>query len=210
MLLGLKSELSAWWERIVSWMPGTLGFAARRRYLMRHCAKCAGSVRVGHGIEMAGAENIRIGDRVIIGHYGKLFAGRGPDGSSLTLGAGTAMNYNVMLNADCGGVIEIGENVLIGPNVVMRACNHVYASRETPIICQGNAPGRIIVGDDVWFGAGAVVLAGVTIGRGAVIGAGAVVTKDVPPFEIHGGVPARRIGLRGQDQSAACATPGQV
>ena len=53
---------------------------------------------------------------------------------------------------------------------------------------------KIVIGDDVWIGAGAIVLPGVTIGEGAIIGAGAVVTKDVPAGETYVGVPARSIG----------------
>jgi galactoside O-acetyltransferase len=62
---------------------------------------------------------------------------------------------------------------------------------------QGERRGPIVVGDDVWIGANATVLRGITIGRGAVVGANSVVTRDVAPFSIVGGVPARVIGHRG-------------
>ncbi len=62
---------------------------------------------------------------------------------------------------------------------------------------QGHQPGTVIIEDDVWIGANCVITPDVRIGRGAVIGAGAVVTRNVAPYTIAGGVPAREIGRRG-------------
>lgn len=93
--------------------------------------------------------------------------------------------------------IYIGRNVLIGPNVVFRASNHAFKRRDTIIRQQGHKPGRIIVGDDVWIGANAVILPNVDVGMGAVIGAGSVVNKEVASYTIVGGVPAKQIGTRG-------------
>ena len=71
------------------------------------------------------------------------------------------------------------------------AVNHVYDDPSRPIIEQGITAEGITVEDDVWIGAGAIITDGVRIGRGAVIAAGAVVTADVPPHTVVGGVPAR-------------------
>ncbi|MBN1431653.1 MAG: acyltransferase [Methanomicrobiaceae archaeon] len=101
-----------------------------------------------------------------------------------------------MLNADCGGSIIIGNNVLIGPNVVVRSADHNFSSADTLIQKQGHTGGRITIEDDVWIGANAVILKGVTIKTGAVVGAGAVVTKDVDEYVIAGGVPAKKISSR--------------
>jgi galactoside O-acetyltransferase len=101
-----------------------------------------------------------------------------------------------MINADLGGRIEIGQNCIIGPNVVFRTSNHIFSSREIPIREQGHEPGAIIIQDDVWIGANACVIGTVKIARGAVVAAGAVVTEDVEEFTVVGGVPARKIKTR--------------
>ena len=98
---------------------------------------------------------------------------------------------NVFINSNCefqdqGGVF-IGNNVLIGPNCVFATLNHL----EDPAKRAGMTPAPIVVEDDVWFGANVCVMPGITIGHGAIVGAGAVVTKDVPPMTIVGGIPAK-------------------
>ncbi len=100
---------------------------------------------------------------------------------------------NVFFNSGCrvqdhGGVF-IGDNVLIGHNVVLATLDHdLDPAKRSFLHC---AP--IKIGDDVWIGANATVTKGVTIGDGAVVAAGAVVTRDVPPRTIVGGVPAKAI-----------------
>ena len=101
-----------------------------------------------------------------------------------------------MINADIGGEITIESNVLVGPNVVMRASGHRYKDINIPIRDQGHQEGKIVIKEDVWIGANAVILPNVVVGKGAVVGAGAVVTKDVADFDIVGGVPAIKIGSR--------------
>ncbi len=95
----------------------------------------------------------------------------------------------------------IGSNVQIAPGCAFSPYEHNFDDTTRPIWAQGlRSRGPIVVEDDVWLGLDVKVLEGVTIGRGAVIGAGAVVTRDIPPFAIAVGVPARVIGYRGRSE----------
>ena len=92
----------------------------------------------------------------------------------------------------------IGDDVLVAPNVVMRTSDQVTADKDKPIRQQGHISEQIMVENDVWIGANVTIVGGVRIGQGAVVGAGAVVTRDVEPYTIVGGVPARFIKRRGE------------
>ena len=89
------------------------------------------------------------------------------------------------------GGITIGDRVYTAPMVQLLAVNHVYSDPTRPMVEQGITAEGIVVEDDVWIGAGAVITDNVRIGKGAVVAAGAVVTQDVPPYTVVGGVPAR-------------------
>jgi acetyltransferase-like isoleucine patch superfamily enzyme len=110
----------------------------------------------------------------------------------LTIGARTAINDGCRL--DGRGGLTIGEAVSISPGVVLLTAEHDVQSRT---FAGTEAP--VSIGDHVFVGTGATILPGVTIGEGAVVAAGAVVTRDVEPFTIVGGVPARPIGTRTRD-----------
>lgn len=87
--------------------------------------------------------------------------------------------------------LEIGNRVSIGPRVTILPMEHANASRVRATV--NVRMGGVKIKDDVWIGAGAIILSGVTIGECSVIGAGAVVTKDVEPYTVVAGVPARKI-----------------
>jgi acetyltransferase-like isoleucine patch superfamily enzyme len=95
------------------------------------------------------------------------------------------------------GGLKIGRDTLIAAHVVIPPSNHVFTDPKVPIRTQGLTQRGIVIGADVWIGAHAVILDGVSVGDGAVVAAGAVVTKDVPAMAIVAGVPAKRIGERG-------------
>ena len=91
------------------------------------------------------------------------------------------------------GPVSIGHHVNLAQGVTVTALNHNYADATRRIDEQGVTTKPVTIADDVWIGAGAVVLPGVTIGQHAVVAAGAVVTNDVPEFCLVGGVPAKII-----------------
>lgn len=92
--------------------------------------------------------------------------------------------------------ITIGNGVTFGPRVLMLDHNHQFDQLDISVMKQGLSGGAITIGSNSWIGGHAVILPNVRIGEGAIIGAGAVVTKDVPPYMIVGGVPAKVIGNR--------------
>lgn len=108
-------------------------------------------------------------------------------------GKNITFGKNVFLNSGCKfqdqGGITIGDNVLIGHNVVLATLDHnTCVSKRAELFA---AP--IVIEDNVWIGANATVTSGVTIGKGSIAAAGAVVTKDVPKYSIVGGIPTKVI-----------------
>lgn len=109
-------------------------------------------------------------------------------GKNITLGRGVFINSGCCFQ-DQGG-IELGDNVQIGPQVVLATLNH---DMSKPELRANLIPAPIKICKNVWIGAHATIVGGVTVGENSVIAAGAVVTKDVPPNVVVGGVPARII-----------------
>ena len=110
----------------------------------------------------------------------------------IKIGKGTVVGYNCELDGRKG--LTIGENVNISSDVKFYTLQHDYNSVNFATV-----GGPIFVEDYAWVSVRAIILPGVTIGKGAVIAAGAVVTKDVEPFSIMGGIPAKKIGERLRD-----------
>ena len=186
------------WLALFSWIPTPLGLLLRLVAWKPLFGAC-GFVRFATGLTLSGCRNMRLVDGVRLGRGAFVTAGNG----SLTLGAHAAVSPCVHLSAD-DGYIEIGPYTAIGPGTVLRAANHRFDGRDEPIMFQGHVPGKIVIEENVWIGANCVVTPGVRIGRGAVVGAGAVVTRDVPPFAVVGGVPAKIIRQREPHKGAAC------
>ena len=116
-------------------------------------------------------------------------------GCDIEIGEFSEIGLNAYLNRD----VKIGKNVLMGQNVTILTTNHEFENPSIPIQEQGVRERKTVrVCDDVWIGANSIILPGITIGSGAVIGAGSVVTKDIPPFVIVAGNPARVIRRRGE------------
>jgi maltose O-acetyltransferase len=93
--------------------------------------------------------------------------------------------------------IRIGKDVMMGPDVLIIGRNHGFDDLSKPMRLQGyKETPPVVIEDDVWLGARVIVLPGIRIGRGAIIGAGAIVSKDVPPYAICVGNPARIVRYR--------------
>lgn len=140
---------------------------------------------------------IIIGDRVTIGKHAII---RPTNIYGSAIGEGLKIGNNSSIGPysyiGCSGYIEIGDNVMMSPRVSIYAENHLFDDPDLTIKEQGVKREFVKIEDDCWIAANTVILAGVTIGRGSVIAAGSVVNKDVPPYSIVGGVPAKVIKSR--------------
>jgi acetyltransferase-like isoleucine patch superfamily enzyme len=131
-----------------------------------------------------------IGDDVALRSH----AGRVTVGPKSVIGGGTTINSYLDVN--------IGEGALIADDVHITDFDHRTDRLELPIKDQGIVTAPVRIGPDVWLGRGVTVLRGVDIGRGSVIGAHAVVTRDIPPYSIAVGVPARVVRSRLADDGS--------
>ena len=188
----LLEEPGHFGRHFVYQLPGLSGRLLRGWLFRRQISTCGLSPFIGMGIEVTGGSNIQIGDHFTLLRSGALHA----LGGAIRIGDNVGINVNGYLSAADGGRITIGSDVLIAQNVVIRAADHRHDSLDLPIRDQGHAGGEIVIGDDVWIGANVVVTRNVRIGAHSIIAAGAVVTKDVEPYSIVGGVPARMIHSR--------------
>ena len=151
--------------------------------------KCSLHPTAQIGYNENGKGKIILGDNVVIRDNSILRS----CGGIIKIGNRVLINYNFVCHAL--GNLTIGDNTLISPNVSIFCQNHSI-KRDKLIRNQSNSSKGILIHEDVWIGAGAIILDGVTIGPGAVIGAGSVVTKNVPAYEIWCGNPAKLKGIR--------------
>lgn len=191
----LYQEIISWVEAIfIQNLPGLVGMKIRSLYWALRFRQPR-LVNIGRGFVVTAPGSITMGKGINILHNTFLYADLN---SPISIGNRTCINSNVTIDSADGGEIVVGDDVMIGPNVILRASNHKYQSKDIPINQQGHTGGKIIIGDDVWISANVVIVSNVTIGRGAVIGAGSVVTKNVPEYVLAGGVPAKVIKVRGK------------
>ena len=108
-----------------------------------------------------------------------------------------------------GGGVEVGRDTLIGPHCKIITSNHGVPAIEDVIGLQPEISEPVKIGRDVWLGAGVTVLPGVTIGDGCIAGAGAVITKDLPPYVIVVGVPAKIIRVRSSREVRSAVRPSE-
>lgn len=143
------------------------------------------------GILIFNPQNIEIGNNVYIGHNTILKAYHY---NKMRIGQDTWIGQDCFFHS--AGGIDIGNEVGIGPKVSIITSQHRPNKKEIPVLLSELEFGRVIIENGSDIGVNSTILPGVTIGKGSIIAAGAVVNKDVPPFEIWGGVPAKKIGER--------------
>ncbi|WP_263649783.1 acyltransferase [Rasiella rasia] len=115
------------------------------------------------------------------------------DAKNLKIGTHVRVNEHVFLQ----GKISIGNYVMIAPNVAIYTNSHEFADLETPMVLQGDTEtNAVVIENNAWLGRNVVVLPGITVGEGSIVGANSVVTKNVAPFTVVGGVPAKLIKTR--------------
>jgi acetyltransferase-like isoleucine patch superfamily enzyme len=110
------------------------------------------------------------------------------------ISVGDSCSINAFVHIWGTGGVQIGNRVMIASHVAISSLTHDHrqeSMRHSPVVRKS-----IVIEDDVWIGAGAVILPGIKLGTGSVVGAGAIVTKDVPPLAIVVGNPARIINMR--------------
>ncbi len=196
---------------LVGWIPTAVGIAARALFY-RAILHMEGVAAIEAGVRLRFADyiwlgrgayvdervyihacpgGVRIGANTFIMHGAVLhvYNFRGLPHAFIHIGQDSLIGeYNVLRGQ---GGIRIGDRVYTAPLVQILAVNHVYDDPRRPMIAQGITAEGIVIEDDVWIGAGAIITDGVRIGQGAVVAAGAVVTADVAPHVVVGGVPAR-------------------
>jgi len=180
--------------------------------------KHSGIVFVGKKVTIKHAKHIRTKGGLTIGDYCQINAlsKEGIEfGNNVSLGSGTIIECTGVIRElgeklvignyvgfaqncfiEVRGKITIGDNCIFASGVNMAAENHNYTNCEIPIRQQGATRKGIVINKDCWIGTKAIILDGVHIGEGSIIAAGAVVNKDIPPYSIVGGVPAKIIKSR--------------
>ncbi|MEM9809040.1 MAG: acyltransferase [Cyanobacteria bacterium P01_D01_bin.56] len=195
LLIGFLGDLS-----------GTVGYGLRKKFYPKLFRQVGNSIIFGKGLTLRCPGRINLGNGVAIDDHSLLDAG----GAGITLGDNVIVSRNCVIQAktaqvsigahtDIGcntiitssGGISIGNSVLIAGNCYIGGGRYITDRLDIPMMNQGlYTRGNVAIGDDVWLGAGAIVLDGVSIGQGCIVGAGAVVTKDIPDYAVVAGVPA--------------------
>jgi maltose O-acetyltransferase len=158
--------LEQWIQPFIAWIPGITGFTIRYVFFKLIFNRLGGFSYIAPSVTMQRSYGIRAGKRL-------------------------AVNRGTII--DGKGNIQIGDNVLIGPYVVITSAQHSFDRVDLPMIMQVETQKEVVIGNDVWIGAHAVILPGVHIGDRVIIGAGSIVSQDIESHSIAVGVPAKVI-----------------
>ncbi|GIV69589.1 DapH/DapD/GlmU-related protein [Caldilinea sp.] len=180
--------------RLILRMEGVAAIESGVRIRFADNVALGRNVYIDQGVYLhACPKGIRIGDNSFVMHGSVLhvYNFRDLPHAFIHIGANSLIGELNVLRGQGG--ITIGDRVYTAPMVQMLAVNHVFDDPTRPMVEQGITAEGIVVEDDVWIGAGAIITDGVRICKGAVVAAGAVVTQDVPPYTVVGGVPAKAL-----------------
>jgi len=157
-------------------------------------------VVVGPGVHINAVSTggIKLGSRVTIDERAILRASGVVRNLGVGIGVGSETSIGAFNFIHGGGGVEIGCNCLLGPYVSVFSEDHCFDDLDVPIREQGEIRKRVSIGDDVWIGAGSVVLSGVTIGSHTIVAAGSVVTRDLDGDSVYAGNPAKKIRRRSE------------
>ena len=154
-------------------------------------------LRTARDVTIVSPHRLSVGTDVYLDHGAYVHCGDMDwckDVGGVSIGSGSYVGPHCVLFGM--GELVIGQKVMIAPGAVVSTVEHPHQDTRRPMYEQSRVYGSIEIGDDVYIGSNAVITPGVRIGRGAVIGAGAVVTRDVEPFSLAMGVPAREVSRR--------------
>ena len=204
---------------LLGWIPTVIGVALRgvfyRLILQMHGQaaiesnvrlRFASNIHLHHGVYLdsntylhACPNGIEIGENTIVMHGAVLhvYNFRGLPHSGIKIGQDSLIGEYCVIRGQGG--VTIGDRVYTSPFTQLLAVNHVFDDPKRPFVEQGITATGIVIEDDVWLGAGAVITDGVRVGHHSMVAAGAVVTKDVAPYSIMAGVPAKLIKQVGED-----------
>ena len=200
-------------QALVGWVPTLIGIGLRAIFYRLMLSmngltaieagvrlRFASRIRLGNGSYLdqgvyihACPAGVTIGPRTLVMHGSVLhvYNFRDLPHAGITIGEDSLIGEMNVIRGQGG--VHIGNRVYTSPLVQIIAVNHVFTDPDVPFVDQGITAEGIVLEDDVWIGSGAVITDGVRVGKGAVVAAGAVVTKDVPPHTIVGGVPAKTL-----------------
>lgn len=210
---------------LAGWIPTLIGVGARallyRSMLRMHGwaaieprvrLRFASHIELGHGSYLdegvyihACPAGVSIGNGTLVMHGAVLhvYNFRDLPHAFIRIGRDSLIGEYTVIRGQGG--VSIGDRVYTSPHCQIIAVNHVFDDPQRSFVEQGITAEGIRIEDDVWIGAGAIITDGVTVGRGAVVAAGAVVTGDVAPHTVVGGVPARLLRVVGEPSAPSSA-----
>jgi acetyltransferase-like isoleucine patch superfamily enzyme len=167
------------WKAVIHSMGGKIGKNVKLYEGIRIVGNSADAIAIGNDVRILRGVTISTSPE-----------GRVQIGNGVHIGEGSIIYSGVE--------IKIGDNVIMGPQNIIVDLDHRFQNLDIPINEQGMNGKEVSIEEDVWIASHCVIIKGVTIGKGSVIGAGSVVNKNIPPYSVAAGVPAKVIKKRGE------------